>query len=102
MRTIEDVVFESIGLEDAGVFCEEAEEDTNHKALKVVAGASAVFESVVKIGEQFCGFEVSGVFGVKVVGFISSDEGEASDVFVKFGEGKLESGRFTIACFEVV
>lgn len=82
--------FEGVGLEEFGVFGEEAEEDADEEAFEGVAGEACGFELVVEVGEFFDGLEVGGVFGVELAGLVAGDEGEVADVFVEVGEGELE------------
>jgi hypothetical protein len=76
-------------LENSGVFGKQAKEDSDEKAFEVVAGVAPGFERIVKVAENFGGFDVDRVFFLIGVLLVAGNEGEGVDVFVKIGEWKF-------------
>ena len=82
---------ELVRLEDAGVFCEEAEEDSDEETFEIVACIAAAVEGVVQVGHELNGLEVGGVLRDEFVGGVVGDEGKEADVGTEFAERELFS-----------
>ena len=82
--------------EDAVVLGKETEEDADKKALEFVPGIAARFQGIVQVAHELRGFEVGGVFGVKLVIRVAGNEREVVDVFVEVGQSEFDARRQTV------
>ncbi len=80
---------EGFGPEDAVVFGEEAEEETDEKALEFVPGEAASFERVVQLAHAGIGFFVCFILRLIAHPRLPEHEGEMPDVFWEIGENEM-------------
>ncbi|MFZ0828473.1 MAG: hypothetical protein WAO02_13720 [Verrucomicrobiia bacterium] len=78
-----------LALENAGILREEAKKNADQKTFEVVAGVTSEFERVMKIAENFGGFDVDRVFFLVGMLLVAGNEGEGVDVPVKIGQRKF-------------
>src|SRR5205809_1719417 len=88
-RPIFDEQVKGLALENAGVFCEKAEENPDKKSFKVMAGITASFKGVVQIAHDLDGLDIDRVFLLKCVLLVTRNEREMLNVAMKLGERKL-------------
>ena len=89
-----------VGVKNACVVGEEAEEEPDEINLALMVGIARVFEGVAQVRHEFGGFEVDGGFFGKGMLFVAGDECEVLDVAMKFLERKIGDEAF--GGFEVV
>jgi len=74
------------GLENAGVFGKEAEQEAHEQQFERVAGVVGFLERVVQLAHALGGFDVDGVLRGDGLRAVTGDEGEIFDVLVQVGE----------------
>jgi hypothetical protein len=88
-----DEEVEGVGVEDAGIVGEEAEEEADEEDLAAVVGIAGVFEGVGQLGHEVGGGDVDGGFFGEGVRPVAGDEGEVLHVAVEFLEGEIRHER---------
>ena len=90
---VEQVEAEGFPFEDAGIFGEEAEENANEEALKLVAGIAAAFQCVVETAHDLDGRDVDGVLFLELVLLVTGDEREVVDVLMEILQCEFDGRR---------
>ncbi|GGE19168.1 hypothetical protein GCM10011529_27110 [Polymorphobacter glacialis] len=85
-----------LGLENAGVVGEQAEQQADQQAFEIMTGVAAILQRIVEAAHQLGGLDVDAGLGGEAA-LAAEDEGEGFDVLVKFREGEMGVG----AGFEV-
>jgi hypothetical protein len=75
-RAFEPVPQQVFRLEDAGVICEEAEDDAGEENLQLVAGIAGAFQFVMQGANQFGGLDVDRFLILETAGLAAEDEGK--------------------------
>ena len=86
------------GLEDAGVFGEQAEQQAHQQQFQRVTCVAARLEAVVQAAHAFGGLAVDGIFGRERLGGVAGDESEQADALVQVRQREFLRG----AGFEIV
>jgi len=90
-RLVLDVLRESVGVEDAGVLGEEAEEDAHQEAFQRVAGVAAGRHGVVKPPHDLGRPDVNRIFLAERADLVAGNEAEEPHVAVEVAHPDLDA-----------
>ena len=91
---LDEIEQDVLGLEDAGVVGEEAEEKADEIAFEVVAVVAGFLQRVMELAHELGGFDVDGVLILELTLLDADHEAEGFDIVLQVGEGEADLGVF--------
>jgi len=90
--SVQQVELEGFGLEDAGVFGEEAKKYSDEEAFELMPGIAACFQRVMEATHDFDRFDIDWVLFLELVLLVARYECKSVDIFVELGEREFDGG----------